>query len=123
MSGHTHQEQRRIWGVRARQRGQAMTEYVLIAVFVMLALVVAVTATGPAVGNVFSNTVNTLLGQTLTPYATWDANTVATYAKAYSQYTPPARTFETNTPPAPTCHFPNTDKWATPDGSGGFLAC
>ncbi len=122
MSGHTHQEKRRSRGVRARQRGQAMTEYVIIAVFVMLAIIVAVTATGPAVGNIFSNTVNNLLGQTLTPYATWDANTVATYAKAYSQFTPPPRVFQTNTPPAPTCSLA-PGVFATPNGSGGFISC
>ena len=43
------------------ERGQSMVEYSLILVLVVMALVAAVAATGPAIGNVFSNTVCNLL--------------------------------------------------------------
>jgi Flp pilus assembly pilin Flp len=122
MSGQNPHEQRRAMNPRAVKPGQAMVEYMLIAVLVALAIVVAVSATGPAVGNVFSNTVNSLLGQTVTPYKTWDANAVSTYAKAYGQFTPPFFTFEPNTPAAPTCQS-NLGVYATPDGNGGFRSC
>ena len=46
----------------SNQQGQSMVEYVLIVVLVVLAFVVAIAATGPAIGNVFSNTVYNLLG-------------------------------------------------------------
>ena len=44
--------------------GQALIEYALILVLVGLAFGFALAATGPVVGNVFSNTVYNLLGQT-----------------------------------------------------------
>jgi len=46
----------------SNQQGQSMVEYVLIVVLVILAFVIAIAATGPAIGNVFSNTVYNLLG-------------------------------------------------------------
>src|SRR6476620_2764048 len=49
------------------QRGQALVEYALILTLVVMALVAAVAATGPALGNVFSNTVYNLVGITGTP--------------------------------------------------------
>ncbi len=49
------------------QHGQALVEYALILVLVVMALVAAVAATGPALGNVFSNTVFNLVGITGTP--------------------------------------------------------
>ncbi|MBC7812368.1 MAG: hypothetical protein H7175_14525, partial [Burkholderiales bacterium] len=52
---------------RKLQLGQALVEYALILALVAVALGVAIAATGPAIGNVFSNTVYNLLGQTLTP--------------------------------------------------------
>jgi Flp pilus assembly pilin Flp len=119
MSDHNSLQQQRADRPRAVKRGQAMVEYMLIAVLVAFAIVVAVSATGPAVGNVFSNTVNSLLGQTVTPYKTWDANTVGTYAKAYGQFTPPVFTFEPNTPAAPTCAA-NPGVYATPNGDGTY---
>ena len=53
------------------QRGQALIEYALILVLVVMALVAAVAATGPALGNVFSNTVFNLVGITGTPQDLW----------------------------------------------------
>lgn len=46
----------------SNQQGQSMVEYALIVVLVILAFVLAIGATGPAIGNVFSNTVYNLLG-------------------------------------------------------------
>jgi hypothetical protein len=46
----------------SNQQGQSMVEYVLIVVLVILAFAIAIAATGPAIGNVFSNTVYNLLG-------------------------------------------------------------
>jgi hypothetical protein len=45
------------------RRGQALIEYALILVLVGIAFGIALAATGPAIGNVFSNTVYNLLGQ------------------------------------------------------------
>jgi len=42
--------------------GQSMVEYTLIVALVVFAFAVAIAATGPAIGNVFSNTVYNLLG-------------------------------------------------------------
>lgn len=47
-----------------RMTGQAMIEYALILVLLAVAFGVALAATGPAIGNVFSNTVFQLLQQT-----------------------------------------------------------
>src|SRR6185503_16850055 len=47
--------------------GQALMEYALILVLVAIALAAALIATGPALGNVFSNTVYNLIGQNGTP--------------------------------------------------------
>jgi hypothetical protein len=46
----------------SNQQGQSLVEYTLIVALVILAFVVAIAATGPAIGNVFSNTVYNLLG-------------------------------------------------------------
>ncbi|MFW5709222.1 MAG: PA14 domain-containing protein [Chloroflexota bacterium] len=48
---------------QAVERGQSLVEYALILVLVALAFGVALAATGPAISNVFSNTVYNLLGQ------------------------------------------------------------
>ncbi|MEO8606687.1 MAG: hypothetical protein ABI690_02300 [Chloroflexota bacterium] len=47
--------------------GQALMEYALILVLVAIALAAALIATGPALGNVFSNTVYNLVGENGTP--------------------------------------------------------
>lgn len=49
------------------QPGQALIEYALILVLVVIALAAALIATGPALGNVFSNTVYNLIGEAGTP--------------------------------------------------------
>jgi len=46
----------------SQQSGQSMVEYALIVALVILSFAVAIAATGPAIGNVFSNTVYNLLG-------------------------------------------------------------
>src|SRR5579871_6438597 len=73
---------------RSRQRsGQAMVEYALIAALVAIALIAAVALTGPAIGNVFSNTVYNILGQTTTPYATLSTNQIGAYQTSIASYT------------------------------------
>ena len=49
------------------ERGQALLEYALILILVAVALAAALIATGPALGNVFSNAVYNLVGITGTP--------------------------------------------------------
>jgi Flp pilus assembly pilin Flp len=56
------------------RQGQALIEYALILVLVALAFAIALAATGPAIGNVFSNTVYNLLGQTTVPRQLGSAN-------------------------------------------------
>ncbi len=53
----------RKWLWQRTESGQAMMEYALILVLVAVALAAALIATGPALGNVFSNTVINLVGQ------------------------------------------------------------
>lgn len=101
---------------RSRQ-GQALVEYVLIFVLVVVAFAIALAATGPAIGNVFSNTIYNLLGQTTTPQDLGDANdfwlTVTWVATQTPQEFPlPTKTLPppSNTPtpgPSPT-HTPVT---------------
>jgi Flp pilus assembly pilin Flp len=85
--------------------GQALIEYALILVLVVMALAAAFIATGPALGNVFSNTVYNLLGQTSVaqvdlgtrggPTAFWQTVT------AVAENPPKDSAFPTNVPPVP----------------------
>ncbi len=109
-------------------RGQALVEYALILVLVVMALVAAVAATGPALGNVFSNTVFNLVGITGTPqdlYAkggptafwltvTWVAGNTPN-AREFPQSPPkPATATATNGPsPTPTMMTPSATPTST----------
>jgi Flp pilus assembly pilin Flp len=93
---------------RGAAQGQAMVEYVLIAVLVAIAIAGVITATGPAVGNIFSNTVYNLLGQKFTPASTYSRSTIEGYATILSQFSPPPADYGTNTPAAPTCSPPSS---------------
>ncbi|HVO69317.1 MAG TPA: Flp family type IVb pilin, partial [Aggregatilineaceae bacterium] len=81
MSGHkvnqVHPPRRVLFWFRrasgSRTGGQALLEYALILVLVAIALIAVLTITGPAVGNVFSNTVFNLLGGTVEPRDTLSA--------------------------------------------------
>ncbi len=53
-----------------RARGQALIEYALILTLVVMAMAVALAATGPAISNIFSNTVYNLIGLSGTPIQT-----------------------------------------------------
>lgn len=84
--------------------GQALIEYALILVLVAIALAAALIATGPALGNVFSNTVFNLIGITGTPrdlaaqggsVAFWQTVT------AVALHPPGDRGFPPNPPPLP----------------------
>ena len=110
MSGHvvknTHSHNRRpSWlrrAIKRRTKGQALVEYVLILALVVVALVAVLTITGPAVGNVFSNTVFNLLGGTIEPRDTMAADDFWTQVAAVASYTPPNPGLITNTPAPPT---------------------
>ncbi len=87
------------------QRGQALIEYALILVLVVMALVAAVAATGPALGNVFSNTVFNLVGITGTPQDLYARGgpTAFWLTVTYVAANPPAaRSFPTSPPKPPT---------------------
>jgi Flp pilus assembly pilin Flp len=103
--------------------GQALVEYALIAVLVCLAIAAVVTATGPTIGNIFSNTVYNLLGQKFTPEPMLDSNQIFVLATTVSQYTLPPPTYQTNTPLVPTCAV--SRKWAPtkppPDPPGTWI--
>ena len=109
---------------RGQVGGQALVEYSLIAVLVMIAIVAILTVTGPVVGNVFSNTVYNLLGNTFivdTPYSLVDIQNIA---NAVASLTPVQLRYDTNTPLIPTCKAPSTyvGSWAptvTPPGRAG----
>ncbi len=85
---------------RGARRGQALVEYVLIAVLVGLALAFLLTATGPVVGNVFSNAVLNLMNQSATPRATMSETEFWRYATAVASYTPQQRQVLINTRPS-----------------------
>ncbi|MCB9453576.1 MAG: hypothetical protein H6672_19260 [Anaerolineaceae bacterium] len=84
--------------------GQALVEYALILILVVIALAAALIATGPALGNVFSNTVYNLLGQNMTPSDLSAANPTNFWGTVTAIATnPPQETaFPTNPPPPPT---------------------
>jgi Flp pilus assembly pilin Flp len=83
--------------------GQSMIEYTLIAVLVVTAIAAAIVLTGPAVGNIFSNTVYNVMQQTSNPYPTLSSNQIVNqYGTAMAKTLVPY-TFQTNTPAAPTC--------------------
>src|SRR5439155_22319510 len=83
--------------------GQALVEYALIAVLVCVAIAAVVTATGPAIGNIFSNTVYNLLGQKFTPEPVLDRAQILDMASKIAGYTFTPPVYKTNTPLVPTC--------------------
>src|SRR5262245_56312203 len=93
--------------IKTPNTGQALVEYALIVALIGLALVVAIAVTGPAIANVFSNTINNLVGQDATnappdvanygaPGPFWQ--TVTWVARYPQQETP----YPLSTPPPPT---------------------
>jgi|GEM_PF-1806046 len=114
-----------------RERGQALVEYILILTLVIMALAVVLSATGPAVGNVFSDAVAGLLGDNQTPEDPMSEGEFWDLVDAVASYTPDSYDFFTNTPPgekdsdsdgildnADNCKFnPNADQTDT-DGDG-----
>ena len=86
----------------APSSGQALIEYALITALLVIAIIVALTATGPAIGNVFSNTVFNLIGAPapsstpLNPTEFWELVT------AVASYTPSSIILPTNTLAPPT---------------------
>jgi pilus assembly protein Flp/PilA len=45
---------------RAQQKGQGLVEYALILVLVAIVIIIILSVLGPAIGNVFSQIVNTI---------------------------------------------------------------
>ncbi len=86
----------------AAARGQALVEYALITVLVVLAIVVALTATGPAIGNIFSNTVFNLIGAPAPSATPLNPTEFWRLVTAVASYTPPSVSYPTNTPAPPT---------------------
>jgi Flp pilus assembly pilin Flp len=68
--------------------GQAMVEYVLILALVIISLAAILSITGPAVGNVFSNTVANLLDLTVTPEDPMTEGDFWQLVTAVASYTP-----------------------------------
>lgn len=101
-------------------RGQAMVEYVLIAVLVSLAIAGVIAATGPTVGNIFSNTVYNLMNQTATPYNTLSQATIFGYANDINAFVPATLPYKTNTPSSPTCAPGGGTPTYAPTTTGGF---
>ncbi len=101
---------------RSRGGGQALVEYALILALVVIALVAVLTITGPAVGNVFSNTVYNLLGGTIQPRDTLGADQFWTQVAAVASYTPDNPGLITNTP-APATKTPTVGPTLTPSAT------
>jgi Flp pilus assembly pilin Flp len=72
-----------------RKPGQALVEYALIIALVMFAVITVLSLTGPAVANVFSNTVFNLLNQTTTPRSTLNSTQFWEYSTWVATYVPP----------------------------------
>lgn len=79
-------------------RGQALIEYVLILVLAFVGLIAILAITTPAVGNVFSNTVYNLLGQTTTPQEPMSVSEFWDQVTAVASFTPETVDLITNTP-------------------------
>lgn len=95
------------------QRGQALIEYVLILVLAFIGLIAILVVTAPAVGNVFSNTVYNLLGQTTTPQQPLSPGEFWNLITAVASYTPEPPDLVANTP-APTTMVPtNIPTWTS----------
>jgi pilus assembly protein Flp/PilA len=98
---------------RSQAGGQALIEYVLIIVLVTIAIIAVLAITGPAVGNVFSNTVYNLLGGTVEPRNTLSADEFWEQVAAVASYTPESPSLMTNTP-APSTAVPTLKPTAEP---------
>ncbi len=104
------------------ERGQALVEYVLILALFIVGFAVAIAATGPVIGNVFSNTVYNLVGAdpevasldaTENPFADveqfWETVTIV------ASLTPPEEPLPPRTQPPSTATFtPGPPPTATP---------
>lgn len=84
---------------RLRAAGQAMVEYALILALLVFALILILSITGPAVGNVFSNVVANLLDLTVTPEQPMSEAQFWSLVTAVASYTPDVNPLITNTPP------------------------
>jgi hypothetical protein len=85
-----------------KKQGQALIEYVLILAIAFIGLIAILAITAPAIGNVWSNTVFNLLGQTTIPQEPLEEAEFWELITAVASYTPEAVDLITNTPPNPT---------------------
>jgi hypothetical protein len=113
MAGNNMAEQNKKTNI-GLQAGQSLVEYTLIVVLCIFAFAFALAATGPALGNVFSNTIFALIGQDdqeivylpdrdefwLT--VTWVASYTPTPGRRLATPTPPASTPQPTDGPSPT---------------------
>jgi len=101
--------------------GQALVEYSLITVIMVLAIGLAITLTGPAIGNVFSNVIynaQSYQGTPITPYNTLSVDEINTMAVQLQSQSTLKVNFRTNTPAGPTCRPPELPgKWGTTVGN------
>lgn len=105
--------------------GQALVEYALITVIMVLAIGLAITLTGPAIGNVFSNVIynaQSYQGTPITPYQTFSVDKINTYSIMLQTQSTLQVSFRTNTPAGPTCVAPNNGLWAT-SGPSTYVPC
>lgn len=79
--------------------GQSLVEYVLIMTLIIMSLAVILSLAGPAVGNVFSNTVANLLNLTTTPEDPLEEDEFWDLVTAVASFTPDSAVLITNTPP------------------------
>ncbi len=83
---------------RVKAAGQALVEYALILAVLVFALIMILSITGPAVGNVFSNVVANLLDLTVTPDQPMSEADFWNLVTAVASYTPDVNAVITNTP-------------------------
>ncbi len=96
---------------RRKPLGQALTEYALILALVVIGLIVILALVGPAIGNLFSNTIYVLLEaeeprETLSPEEFWATITqvwlITPGVTPFQTWTPAPATFTPTIPPSPT---------------------
>ncbi|HLA42389.1 MAG TPA: thrombospondin type 3 repeat-containing protein, partial [Aggregatilineales bacterium] len=90
------------WFKRLRDSGKAVgqsaVEYALILTLIVMGIAVVISVSGPAIGNVFSNTVANLLNLTTTPEDPLSEQEFWNLVTAVASFTPDTVALITNTP-------------------------
>src|SRR5688572_22548884 len=84
---------------RPAEQGQALVEYALILVLVVMGLAAILSLTGNAVGNVFRNVFAEMSDMTMTPVDPMSESEFWGLVTAVASYTPEVGGIVTNTPP------------------------